>query len=137
MDPYYRTEEWKNLRRRVVKRDGGVCFYCTERGHQADHIVPRSYGGRDGLSNLVCCCARCNKLLRSQYFVSKSEKKRWIQSQLTGRPYKPGKVQVRYLANGMTKAEYREANASWPSPWKRQQDADAELARWLAEQSPP
>jgi len=131
MDPYYLTEEWISLRRRVVQRDGGVCFYCGDRGHQADHVVPRSYGGRDLVSNLVCCCARCNKLLLSKYFITKSEKKRYIRAMLSGKPYKPTVSAKRNLRVGMSKWEYQAAQKSWPTPYERQMQADAELKKWM------
>jgi hypothetical protein len=51
-------------RDRLVARDGFVCHYC---GHSlegvdyaADHIVPRSKGGKNHADNLVLACKRCN-----------------------------------------------------------------------------
>lgn len=49
-------------RRNVLKRDGYRCQYCaTRRGPMTtDHVVPRSLGGGDSWTNLVCACIRCN-----------------------------------------------------------------------------
>lgn len=60
----YNTAEWKKLSAQVIKRDGGVCYYCgTDDPTEvmtADHITPRSKGGTDTLDNLVCACRPCN-----------------------------------------------------------------------------
>jgi len=49
-------------RRNVLKRDGFRCQYCgTRRGPMTtDRVVPRSLGGRDSWTNLVCACVGCN-----------------------------------------------------------------------------
>ena len=51
------------LRSYVFHRDGRVCGYCgsTQAGrYELDHIVPKSLGGTDRVSNLVVCCRECN-----------------------------------------------------------------------------
>ena len=54
--------EWQ-LRSYVFHRDGRRCAYCgsteAER-YELDHIVPKSLGGTDRVSNLVVCCRECN-----------------------------------------------------------------------------
>ena len=54
--------EWQ-LRSYVFHRDGRRCGYCgsteAER-YELDHIVPKSLGGTDRVSNLVVCCRECN-----------------------------------------------------------------------------
>lgn len=62
-------------RQELVARDGGQCFYCDKdlvmpvgAGHQnhnaatLDHIIPRSKGGSNRLTNLVLACQSCNDL---------------------------------------------------------------------------
>ena len=52
-----------HLRSYVFHRDGYTCRYCgnekAER-YELDHIVPRSRGGTDRVSNLVVSCRECN-----------------------------------------------------------------------------
>jgi len=78
IDPFYQTESWKQKRLYVLRRDNEVCQYCGLTGFQADHVVPRSAGGSDKVKNLVCCCARCNKLVGGRVFESFEAKKAWI-----------------------------------------------------------
>ncbi len=50
----------------VFERDDFRCVYCGRSSVEdgvtlhADHIVPRSKGGRDNLLNLVTACSGCN-----------------------------------------------------------------------------
>lgn len=48
----------------VFARDGFVCQYCgvriSMRTGTRDHVMPRSRGGRDVLSNVVTACHSCN-----------------------------------------------------------------------------
>lgn len=55
-------QEVSLTRRNVLKRDRYTCQYCgTRRGPMTtDHVVPRSLGGGDAWTNLVCACVRCN-----------------------------------------------------------------------------
>ena len=53
------TQWWKN------KRASGICHYCRlhfkARELTMDHVVPIIRGGKSIKSNLVPCCADCNK----------------------------------------------------------------------------
>lgn len=55
--------------RRIVARDGDCCVYCGVTAGQCklelDHLVPRSAGGSDELSNIVQACRVCNNLRRA------------------------------------------------------------------------
>lgn len=48
----------------VFVRDKEKCAYCgtklTLRSCTKDHVIPRSKGGLDVLSNVVACCRHCN-----------------------------------------------------------------------------
>lgn len=50
----------------IIKKTGGVCYYCGGLGPFGglgiDHVTPRSQGGTDDLENLVPCCGDCNSL---------------------------------------------------------------------------
>lgn len=55
-------------RMHVWRRDNYQCAYCEkdldkERGPHltVDHVVPRTQGGANHISNLVTCCDECNK----------------------------------------------------------------------------
>lgn len=53
------------MRRTVLARDRYVCQLaypgCHGRATEADHIVPRLFGGPDTLDNLRAACAHCNR----------------------------------------------------------------------------
>jgi 5-methylcytosine-specific restriction endonuclease McrA len=50
--------------RALFRRDRHTCMYCglehPEQELTRDHVVPMSRGGRDGWSNVVTACKRCN-----------------------------------------------------------------------------
>ncbi|MEM9167763.1 MAG: HNH endonuclease [Planctomycetota bacterium] len=51
-------------RRNLFARDRNRCQYCGQHFPTSelsiDHVVPRSQGGGDSWTNLVCACIRCN-----------------------------------------------------------------------------
>jgi hypothetical protein len=51
---------WKRLSAAVLRRDNFVCRYCGGSATTADHVVPKSKGGSDAMSNLVAACRSCN-----------------------------------------------------------------------------
>lgn len=58
-----RSRQWNitpNQHEAFLRMYEEECFYCGERGGSVDHLVPRSVGGSDDLSNLVTCCQDCN-----------------------------------------------------------------------------
>ncbi len=53
----YQQHSWRQLSMLVVKRDG-VCVRCGSNYYlSAHHVIPRSQGGPDDVSNLVSLCA--------------------------------------------------------------------------------
>jgi len=54
----------RELRDRVIARDGLVCQYCKANLMPSeatiDHVVPVSRGGSDDLENLRVACRKCN-----------------------------------------------------------------------------
>ena len=52
------------LRSEVFARDENACVYCGEilvgSDRHVDHIIPRSRGGSDEVSNLATACKACN-----------------------------------------------------------------------------
>lgn len=55
-----RGTAWQALRLKVLERDGHLCGYCGGEATEADHIIPKSAGGKDDLANLVGACKPCN-----------------------------------------------------------------------------
>ena len=49
-------------RKNIMKRDNHTCQYCgkNSRPMTIDHIIPKSFGGKDTWENLVCACTKCN-----------------------------------------------------------------------------
>ena len=54
----------RNLRQRVIERDGLRCVYCDEDLADAeihmDHVIPESQGGETTYNNLQATCRKCN-----------------------------------------------------------------------------
>ncbi|MGD0153413.1 MAG: HNH endonuclease [Thermacetogeniaceae bacterium] len=54
-----------SLRFQALKASGGRCALCgatkEERPLDVDHIIPRSRGGKNELSNLQVLCSKCNR----------------------------------------------------------------------------
>lgn len=66
-DPFHRSQEWLELRYRVLRKHNGCCQLCARRGIegnpiQVDHIKPRSKHPELALveSNLQVLCRACN-----------------------------------------------------------------------------
>jgi hypothetical protein len=59
--PYPR--DWNQRRYTVFLRDDFTCRYCGVRIElpHCDHVMPRSRGGSDDVSNLVTACPDCNR----------------------------------------------------------------------------
>lgn len=62
---FYNSGHWKALSSACKQRAKGLCEACfaigaLTAGNQADHIVPRSRGGKDELDNLQWLCIDCH-----------------------------------------------------------------------------
>ncbi len=77
-------EAWKPYRDfracLIFARDGYACKYCgreesTDKTFVVDHIVPKSKGWDEELTNLQCVCDRCN---RAKFNMSEEEFVQWI-----------------------------------------------------------
>ena len=64
MDQPITTGPWREIRLQVLKRDNYRCVSCSTpvKSAEADihHLLPRSMGGTDELSNLVTLCDGCH-----------------------------------------------------------------------------
>ena len=64
------TQKWKDLRLRVLARDGRICWVCQSEATQVDHIVPRVKGGDMwDMDNLAAICAKCNQRKGDRVFL--------------------------------------------------------------------
>jgi len=66
-DAFFFPNTWLIRRFMTMRRDNFTCRYCGRSPIsdesvtlQIDHVIPRSKGGLDELSNLVTSCAECN-----------------------------------------------------------------------------
>ena len=58
---------WKEVRLRVLARDGYTCAYCGQEADQVDHVQSRVSGGSMfDPDNLVAACRRCNQVKGSR-----------------------------------------------------------------------
>jgi len=50
-------------RKNILKRDRSTCQYCGKNSQPMtiDHVIPKSYGGKDTWENLVSACPSCNR----------------------------------------------------------------------------
>lgn len=61
------SSSWRALRQAVFERDEFTCVYCGAKDPLAcDHVIPRSRGGRNEMSNLVTACRPCNSSKRDR-----------------------------------------------------------------------
>ena len=68
-NPYIKGLDYQNgtlkgyeTRLYVLERDNYKCVYCgSNEWLEIDHIIPKSKGGTNRVSNLVCACHRCNQ----------------------------------------------------------------------------
>lgn len=44
----------------VFERYGGFCYLCGGTATTLDHVIPRSRGGTEAITNLRPCCVSCN-----------------------------------------------------------------------------
>ena len=62
MIPHHKV---KLNRRNIYSRDKNVCQYCGKSfkpiSLTIDHVMPKSRGGRNTWTNLVCACVDCNR----------------------------------------------------------------------------
>ena len=73
-------------RRNIYSRDRNICQYCGKRKPtkdlSVDHVLPKSKGGRNVWTNLVCSCINCNAKKANKTLVQAGLK-------LIRKPYAP------------------------------------------------
>lgn len=67
---------------RLVSQAKGICHYCNRRTNRVigsplqatrEHVVPRSMGGANNISNYVLACATCNNKRGTTLFYCRCE----------------------------------------------------------------
>lgn len=48
-------------KKRLLARDHNTCAYCGKRATEAEHVLPKSRGGKLTWKNAVAACERCNR----------------------------------------------------------------------------
>jgi hypothetical protein len=51
---------WINIRRRILRRDNGLCVLCGNQGKEIHHKIPFSISGDDSDDNLIALCKGCH-----------------------------------------------------------------------------
>ena len=92
--PLYNTKRWRQLRERVLKRDGWVCVLCRAGGvvtaaEEVDHIEPALVALEHfwDVDNLQALCRRCHCEKTSSEKRERTLKRKRVKFDLvTGRP---------------------------------------------------
>jgi hypothetical protein len=63
------SEARRKWRQSIKEHWNYQCAYCgSEENLTLDHIIPRSKGGSDKISNVVCSCEKCNHSKGNQFW---------------------------------------------------------------------
>jgi hypothetical protein len=55
------SEARRKWRQSIKEKWNHQCAYCgSKESLTLDHIVPRTKGGSDRVTNVLCCCKKCN-----------------------------------------------------------------------------
>lgn len=57
---YMNSEKWKIIRKKVIDKYNGMCFYCKEPGNDVHHKYYDNFGN-EPLSDLVLLCRKCHE----------------------------------------------------------------------------
>src|SRR5690554_431795 len=65
--------EWQRTVKRILKRDGGRCYWCRGKAVTADHVLAVAEGGTDHDANLVAACDDCNDRRRRELVAERAK----------------------------------------------------------------
>lgn len=57
---YAQPGNWKTTKRRILARDGGICYLCGGQAVTADHVLNVTAGGTHDDDNLAAICEPCH-----------------------------------------------------------------------------
>jgi hypothetical protein len=70
-------EEWRQVSKKVFRRDGYSCRLCRKQFKLIDldahHLIPRAIGGIDDEGNLITLCEHCHNHIESLDFTTAEE----------------------------------------------------------------
>ena len=65
---------------KLAERRGWYCHWCgktlDKKSVTADHIIPKSKGGKNTIENIVPSCQRCNNIRGDRQDITKLEKEK-------------------------------------------------------------
>ena len=63
-EDYLKSDDWKKLRLRVLKRANYKCEFCGSVAREIHHVMylKKENSEMDNVNHLVACCKRCHKL---------------------------------------------------------------------------
>ena len=70
-----KRNQWRELRKKCLERDGYKCYRCEKisksgQGLSAHHIIPRIDDGPNTLDNLVTLCHACHDYIEMQGYTT-------------------------------------------------------------------
>lgn len=70
---------YKDKKRRLIRACGPVCACCDrkfpKRKLQLDHLVPRTDGGSDNLTNMCLLCGPCNSMKSNRFTITECRRR--------------------------------------------------------------
>src|SRR3989304_1626466 len=65
---FYNMAEWKEIRLKVLERDGNRCKTCgfNGRGLHVHHVEYKRNGGNEDMNNLITMCNQCHMRIHGQ-----------------------------------------------------------------------
>jgi len=98
---------------------GTPCGYCYEREATVyDHMIPRSFGGTNDLSNLMPSCQPCNGLLGDKVFDSIQARREFVRARRAGEP--PVFPFVEHVLRPLLESSLLTIPIAWQAPPRRE-----------------
>ena len=68
LDATFKSSGFRGNKVKLILRDGYACAYCSTKDKllEVEHLIPRSRGGSNSITNLVLSCVDCNRKKSNQ-----------------------------------------------------------------------